>query len=113
MIKSKILFIPDTLWGSDSGHRSAQKVVKVLSNLSYRVGVFAPDTSNVNFKKNISNLNYQFYPRTPFRYYNIAPLNIVNDFKVCRHLILFSIFWVGSKITISNYKITLFKFISK
>ena len=72
MIKSKILFIPDTLWGSDSGHRSAQKVVKVLSNLSYRVGVFAPDTSNVNFKKNISNLNYQFYPRTPFRYYNIA-----------------------------------------
>ena len=26
MIKSKILFVPDTLWGSDSGHRSAQKV---------------------------------------------------------------------------------------
>jgi glycosyltransferase involved in cell wall biosynthesis len=68
----KILFVPDTIWGNSSGHRSAQKVVKVLSNLSYTLGIFAPDTSNINLKKEISNCNYQFYSRTPFRYYNIA-----------------------------------------
>lgn len=75
MKKAKILFVPDTLWGSDSGHRSAQKVIKVLSNLSYQVGVFVKDTTDVNLKKNMSHYNYEIYPRNPFRYYNI----LIND----------------------------------
>lgn len=69
--KIKILFVPDTIWGESSGHRSAQKVVKVFSDLSYKIGIFAPDTQRSELKSGLKNYDYESFNRTPFRYYNI------------------------------------------
>ena len=70
--KVKILFVPDTIWGVSSGHRSAQKVVKIFSELSYKIGIFAPDSEDSELKHELINYDYDFFNRTPFRYYNIV-----------------------------------------
>ena len=51
----KILIIPDSLWGSDSGHRSTQFLAKALSDSGMQVGIFSSnkdeDSNSESFLK--------------------------------------------------------------
>lgn len=67
----KILVIPDSIWGSESGHRSTQFLAKALSSYELKVGIYSSDDdknsdSNVFLEDN----NINFYSKQPYRFYH-------------------------------------------
>ena len=38
----RILFVPDSIWGDLSGHRSSKHLTKAFKQLGLTVGVYAP-----------------------------------------------------------------------
>ena len=38
----KLLFVPDSIWGDLSGHRSSKYLVKAFNRVGVEVGVYAP-----------------------------------------------------------------------
>lgn len=78
----RILFVPDTIWGNSSGHRSAQMAVKIFCDLNYKVGVYAPNVNSSELKTGLKEYHYEFYNRTPFRYYHLfAGRSVQVEFK--------------------------------
>jgi len=87
--QNRILFIPDTIWGNDSGHRSGQKVVKVFCSLNYKIAIYAPNVDSAELKNGLNGYQYEFFERTPYRYYHQFKnrdvkhefQKVLNDFK--------------------------------
>ena len=67
----KILVIPDSIWGSESGHRSTQFLLKELSKIDLKVAVFSSangiNQSNYNF---LENNNISFFSKKPYRFFD-------------------------------------------
>ena len=66
----KILLIPDSVWGNDSGHRSTQFLIKALKNSGYELGVFAEDKGDFHLQKKEleKELNVFFYKKVPYSF---------------------------------------------
>ena len=47
----KILLVPDSVWGNDSGHRSTQFLIKTLKHLGFKVGVLAEEREGFGTQK--------------------------------------------------------------
>ena len=47
----RILVIPDSIWGNDSGHRSTQFLAKTLKKQGHHVGLFAEDVPGFSSQK--------------------------------------------------------------
>ena len=65
----KILFVPDSLWGDASGHRSSQYLIKAFNAVNINIAVYAPmlnysDEQHEVIKKH----NCKFYPRREYKY---------------------------------------------
>ena len=72
----KILIIPDSIWGSESGHRSTQFLAEALSSHGLKVGIYSSEEkksseSNFFLKKN----NINFYSKQPYRFYHQSFFN--------------------------------------
>jgi len=65
----KVLFVPDSLWGSLSGHRSSQYLIKAFSSANIEMGVYAP-TANMSEDQYelLKHLNCKYYPRSEYNY---------------------------------------------
>ena len=65
----KILVIPDSIWGSESGHRSTQFLVKELSKIGLKVAVFSSASGiSQNNKNFLERNNISFYSKKPYRF---------------------------------------------
>ena len=65
----KILFVPDSLWGDSSGHRSSQYLIKAFSSIGVDIAVYAPMLNYTKEQHNIIKKNHcKFYPRTEYSY---------------------------------------------
>ncbi len=42
ILNKKVLFVPDSIWGDLSGHRSSKYLVKVFNEVGAKVGIYAP-----------------------------------------------------------------------
>ncbi|MDC0222848.1 glycosyltransferase [Gammaproteobacteria bacterium] len=66
----RILVIPDSIWGEDSGHRSTQFLLKTLERQDNHVAVYAEDNlSYLSQKKEFIEKNrIEVFPKTPYRF---------------------------------------------
>lgn len=80
----RLLFVPDSLWGNESGHRSATYLIKAFSSVNVEVAVYAPVTGyNSNLHKIVGDSGCKFFPQTAYRYYqNFFPNRIYAEFKL-------------------------------
>ena len=63
----KILFIPDSLWGEASGHRSSQYLIKAFGSINVDIAVYAPMLNFTEEQHNTINKSHcKFYPRTEY-----------------------------------------------
>lgn len=65
----KVLFVPDSLWGERSGHRSSKYLIKAFSNANINIAVYA---SNLDYTAEqhdeIKKYNCQYYPKSEYDY---------------------------------------------
>jgi glycosyltransferase involved in cell wall biosynthesis len=66
----RILVIPDSIWGNDSGHRSTQFLVKTLRNEGFDIGVFAEDVPSYSSQKDLlqAQEGIHFFIKKPYRF---------------------------------------------
>ncbi len=65
----KILFVPDSLWGDSSGHRSSQYLIKAFSSIKVDLAVYAPMLNYTKEQNDIIKESHcKFYPRTEYNY---------------------------------------------
>jgi glycosyltransferase involved in cell wall biosynthesis len=66
----RILVIPDSIWGNDSGHRSTQFLVKTLRNEGFDIGVFAEDTPSYSSQRDLLLVQegIHFFSKKPYRF---------------------------------------------
>jgi glycosyltransferase involved in cell wall biosynthesis len=66
----KILIVPDSIWGPDSGHRSTQFLVKILLEKGNHVAVYAENNKKYIQQKEeyIENNSIVFFPKKPYRF---------------------------------------------
>ena len=70
----RILFIPDSIWGELSGHRSSKYLVKAFFSLGVEVGVYA--SSDNQTAEQVSGLKdiMTYFEQSPYRFWqNIFP----------------------------------------
>ena len=65
----KILFVPDSLWGGASGHRSSQYLIKAFTSANIEMGVYAPIANFTERQYDLlKHVNCKYYPRTEYSY---------------------------------------------
>jgi len=66
----RILLVPDSVWGNDSGHRSTQFLIKTLKRLGFAVGVLAEERENSEAQKEKLEKNHEvfFFKKDPYRF---------------------------------------------
>lgn len=66
----KILLIPDSIWGTDSGHRSTQYLAKLLLDKGNNVAVYAENNERYNRQKEeyINKNGIIYFPKKPYRF---------------------------------------------
>ena len=65
----KILFVPDSLWGDASGHRSSQYLIKAFSGIGIKMAVYAPSSGLNNHEQVlIDSYECKYYKRTEYSY---------------------------------------------
>lgn len=82
----RILVIPDSMWGNDSGNRSAQYLVKILKRKGFDVGVYAEDNSIFYNQKNLflENEKIRFFSKRPYSFLDqfcVFNEKAINEFK--------------------------------
>ena len=77
----KILIVPDSIWGPDSGHRSTQFLVKTLRNEGFDIGVFAEDAPSYSSQRDLLLVQegIHFFSKKPYFTY-IIDFNFVHDY---------------------------------
>jgi glycosyltransferase involved in cell wall biosynthesis len=64
----KILFVPDSLWGDASGHRSSQYLIKAFSSINVEIAVYAPMLNYTKEQYDIIKNHCKYYPKTEYTY---------------------------------------------
>lgn len=65
----KILFVPDSLWGDASGHRSSKYLIKAFATVNIDIAVYAPMLGYTEQQHDvIKKYNCKFYPRREYNY---------------------------------------------
>jgi glycosyltransferase involved in cell wall biosynthesis len=79
----KILIIPDSLWGSDSGHRSTQFLAKALSDSGMQVGIFSSNKDeDSNSESFLKRNNVSFFLKSPYRFiHQFFDFSVSQEFK--------------------------------
>ena len=63
--KSKrVLFVPDSIWGELSGHRSSKYLVKVFSKSNNEIAVYAPKENHTKEQQDKLGKNIRYYELT-------------------------------------------------
>jgi glycosyltransferase involved in cell wall biosynthesis len=66
---TRILFVPDSFWGLDSGHRSSQYTLKVLTRIGYKVAVYAmKDKLTKSQVDDFNKSGCNYYEQTPYSF---------------------------------------------
>lgn len=87
--QKKILFIPDSIWGELSGHRSSKYLVQSFCKAGVRVGIYAPTENYSDKQKSELQSDIRYYKQSRYSFYqNLFPsiikkefINVINDFK--------------------------------
>ena len=81
IINKRVLFVPDSIWGELSGHRSSKYLVKAFNKIGLKVGVYAPK-ENYTLEQGEALINYAtYFEQTPYRYFqNLRPSLIEKEF---------------------------------
>ena len=68
----RILVVPDSIWGNDSGHRSTQFLAKTLKNQGFEVGIFAEDVLGYSSQKErfLKLEGISYFPKEPYRFFD-------------------------------------------
>ena len=79
----KILFVPDSLWGDASGHRSSKYLIKAFNDINFDIAVYAPIISHTKEQYDlIKENNCKFYPRKDYSYsQQVFRKEIDNEFE--------------------------------
>ena len=65
----KILFVPDSLWGDASGHRSSKYLIKAFIGTNIDMAVYAPLVDHTEEQQQvIEGYGCKFYPRREYRF---------------------------------------------
>jgi glycosyltransferase involved in cell wall biosynthesis len=65
----RILFVPDSLWGGASGHRSSKYLIKAFASANIEMGVYAPTADFTEGQYELlKHVNCKYYPRTEYSY---------------------------------------------
>ena len=68
-MRNKILFIPDSFWGTDSGHRSSQYLLKAFNKINIDVAVYASsEFYSEKQREDLIAFKYEFYEQTPYSF---------------------------------------------
>ena len=70
----RILVVPDSMWGNDSGHRSSQFLAKTLKNQGFEVGVYAEDNNAYASQKEM------FLEKEDISYFTKRPYSFLDQF---------------------------------
>lgn len=95
----RILFVPDSIWGDASGHRSSQYLVKAFSKIGVNMAVYAPSLGQNQHQKNlIDSYKCKVYIRSEYRYKEqIFRDEIDKEFKsICKEFKPDYVFYVGT-----------------
>ena len=66
---TKILFVPDSFWGPDSGHRSSKYTLKVLLKIGYKVAIYAMNDKLTKAQLDEFNkTGCNYYEQTPYSF---------------------------------------------
>ena len=82
----RVLVVPDSIWGNDSGHRSTQFLVKTLKNEGFEVGVFAEDKPSYSSQRDLflNEVGIHFFNKKPYRLadqFLFYKKKAINEFK--------------------------------
>lgn len=68
----RILVIPDSIWGNDSGHRSTQFLAKTLKKQGHHVGLFAEDVPGFSSQKEkfLQSEGIDYFIKEPYRFFD-------------------------------------------
>ncbi len=69
----RILFVPDSFWGAESGHRSSQYTLKVLTKIGYKVALYA-------MKDKLTKLQLDDFNKSGCKYYEQTPYSFKHHF---------------------------------
>ncbi|MDA8890537.1 hypothetical protein N9I34_02635, partial [Gammaproteobacteria bacterium] len=72
----KVLFVPDSIWGDLSGHRSSKYLVKVFNQVGAKVGVYAPKLNHTIEQENELKNSFKY-----FKYYEQTTYSYVQNFQ--------------------------------
>ena len=66
----RILVVPDSMWGNDSGHRSSQFLAKTLKKQGFEVGVYAEDNPSFAFQKEmyLEKEGVSYFAKNPYSF---------------------------------------------
>ena len=67
--RTRVLFVPDSFWGEDSGHRSSKYTLKVLTKIGYEVALYAMNDKLTELQ--LSDFNRSgcyYYEQTPYSF---------------------------------------------
>lgn len=80
--KSKrVLFVPDSIWGELSGHRSSKYLVKVFSKSNNEIAVYAPKENHTKEQQDKLGKNIRYYEQTKYTYWqNLFPFTVAKEF---------------------------------
>ena len=71
--RTRVLFVPDSFWGEDSGHRSSKYTLKVLTKIGYEVALYA-------MKDKLTELQLSDFNRSGCYYYEQTPYSFKHQF---------------------------------
>ena len=65
----KILFVPDSIWGNASGHRSSKYLIKAFALANIDIALYAPKSGYTLEQHNIlKEYKCEYYPQTEYKY---------------------------------------------
>jgi len=75
----RVLFVPDSIWGDLSGHRSSKHLVKVFNQVGTEVGVYAPKLNHTIEQENELKNSFTYYEQTTYSYVQNFQNSIIED----------------------------------
>jgi glycosyltransferase involved in cell wall biosynthesis len=64
----KILFVPDSLWGDASGHRSSQYLIKAFNSINVEIAAYAPTINYSKEQHDLIRYCCKYYEKTEYSY---------------------------------------------
>jgi len=80
--EKRVLFVPDSIWGDLSGHRSSKYVVKSFNEIGVKVGVYAPKVNHTIEQELELKDSFVYFEQAEYSYLqNIFPSIIEKEFS--------------------------------